>query len=249
MQEAWDSECSDRKRRMECTESCKCDATKCQNRAISKKQAMKLSVDVKEQRVYGIDKYTQLNILSILPDEMLESTGDENAKQKYLEEVLLPAMNGYESFVRKYPRYASKRPLNTPPGGLRAPFYMTDVLRSLLYKVEQQGDTMLQKVTSYAIRVILTMASYFGKENKEVSLVQAKQIVQLSDCTSVEQHLAAYEKNDITITKEGAICDEEFPIYSKGTGVVCIRPQGIPQYQFVVSFFGKLLKHKIFIYF
>ncbi|ETO04525.1 huntingtin interacting protein [Reticulomyxa filosa] len=39
---------------------------------------------------------------------------------------------------------------------------------------------------------------------------------------------------------EGIICDQEFAIYSKGTGVLCTRPQGISQNQFVVSFIGEV---------
>eukprot|EP01083_Nonionella_stella_P192771 712365_1 len=37
---------------------------------------------------------------------------------------------------------------------------------------------------------------------------------------------------------EAMICHFEFPIYSKGTGVICIAPDGMLANEYVISFLG-----------
>ncbi|ETO06287.1 hypothetical protein RFI_31108, partial [Reticulomyxa filosa] len=178
---------------------------------------------------------------------MVEWTDDTNAKNRFIEEQLLPAVNDYEYFVSNVlPQCASKRPFDADEDGCRAPFYMTDVLRLLLFKAEQQSDVILQQVVSYTLRVILTMglqwASSSSGSDRYFSVRDAKHSTTMSDFWSFEQHLAVYlQQRDVRMASgEGIICDQEFAIYSKGTGVLCTRPQGIPQNQFVVSFIGEV---------
>ena len=76
MKETWESKCADRSIRMECGADCACDPSVCKNRAIAQQKQMKLGIDVQQQQVYGIDRYTFMNIEKIIPDEYCILLGD-----------------------------------------------------------------------------------------------------------------------------------------------------------------------------
>eukprot|EP01084_Bolivina_argentea_P152667 266276_1 len=59
-----------------------------------------------------------------------------------------------------------------------------------------------------------------------------------NDNNNCEYYLDLYLQSDLDVSGEDIICHEEFPIYTKGKGVVCIDRDGISMNEYIISFLG-----------
>jgi hypothetical protein len=66
-QDMWETRCTCRGLRVECSDDCGCDPTVCKNRQMSLRQGLKLGEDIIEKISWGIDMCTACNLLILLP--------------------------------------------------------------------------------------------------------------------------------------------------------------------------------------
>eukprot|EP01083_Nonionella_stella_P276925 941403_1 len=90
------SECVDRKMLAECSDACGCSSDSCKNRSITLGQGMKLGKDVKKVMTFGIDPYTRLNLIKILPRGLSPDTINS-----FIDGCFLPAVNEFIPFYKE----------------------------------------------------------------------------------------------------------------------------------------------------
>eukprot|EP01083_Nonionella_stella_P101066 286027_1 len=90
------SECVDRKMLAECSDACGCTSESCRNRSITLGQGMKLGKDVKKVMTFGIDPYTRLNLIKILPRGLSPDTINS-----FIDGCFLPAVNEFIPFYKE----------------------------------------------------------------------------------------------------------------------------------------------------
>ena len=103
-----------------------------------------------------------------------------------------------------------------------------------------ETDWLTKSVCVYMLRVIRLMGQdcisngyadeYEGDGRQKMTngdprklMKKAKDLITFGEDYSASDFLAIYEQHDPYQTLEAYICNTEFPVYTKGTGVICIR--------------------------
>ena len=78
----------------------------------------------------------------------------------------------YDRNLERMPQFATRRVMNEDENGLGwAPFYLTDVLRMMLFIDEQSDDNIMeQRAIVYMLRIILAMAQDYRQSMFEHSI-------------------------------------------------------------------------------
>jgi len=217
-------ECPCRNGNVECSEECGC--TTCCNRPIQNRCALKMGVDVREQETFGIDCYTRIQLVKLIED----STVTQEQILTYIEQILHPAINDYPLFIKEHSEYSSSFPPDLEVDNGQAPFYINDVLKSLVYKFDNAlipPNGLYKNITNGLFSIFLLLKQGFPMK-------RARRIA-WENWTSLVQ-----SKNRAEVLSDHDICYRDYPIYCKGDGVICIRPEGIPANTFVIEFFGEV---------
>ena len=101
----------------------------------------------------------------------------------------------------------------------------------MLSQAEERKEVLLCKVLNFVLRLILHMG-HDQLRNGISGIERSKRRRQKNwdslEVKSADLWLKEYAASSLSTTGEDMICHEEFPIYSKGTGVVCVDPVPIP---------------------
>ena len=226
----------DRKDCLECTSACGCDAKLCKNRAIQKGNRLKLNKHLREQLTFGIDQSTRRRIHKLCQKECGYNAQEIN---KFIEEILQPSFNSFLSDSGKYKHLKSqkiiykKKELNPDT----APFFMTDVLRAILHKNKLMEAQKSSKDESKQDICCLKI----NEDDIEMAETLLDKITKMSNRRNFGND-NKLNKNvlDIGGGCEGEYCEEFYPIYPKGNGVICVDPNGIDINQFIIEYFGEV---------
>ncbi len=111
------------------------------------------------------------------------------------------------------------------PNESEANFMLSDVLRTILYTAEIIDKNMdLCRIISYMLLIILNM-SQDQLINDSSSITKSKRKISFDDIDTNIYNCKYFLDN--IMNGEDMVCHDKFPIYSKGTGVICIDKNGI----------------------
>ena len=120
--------------------------------------------------------------------------------------------------MAEHPRFRSKYdPMAmVKPNETEAQFMLTDVLRIMLWEAEQRE----------------------AERNGLSDIERSKRWLLRACCSRWEAPTTLFDstQSDLSVTGADIICNEEFPITSKGTGVVCTDKAGIHSHGYTSSF-------------
>eukprot|EP01083_Nonionella_stella_P301434 1034081_1 len=209
------TECEDRKHCMECSDLCGCSVERCANRSIQSGIRKVMGRDVKEELTFGMDQSTRRRITKTCMKECGFVAHEIN---KFIECVLQPSFNSFLSDCEgsEYRHLKSDKVIfaNASLNGDTAPFFLTDVLKLLLAKKRMNAnDTEMS-------RVLLSKIEKLANKRK---------------CDFERDNVL-----DIGGGVCGAFCEEFYPIYGKGNGVICTDPNGVDINSFVIEYFGEV---------
>lgn len=94
----------------ECSADCGCDPELCSNRQISKKQSLRLGIDVEEKVTWGMDLYTAINFIQLCPADMPQNLKSTFVEKKIIYAVQQQNEEGYD--VLKALKYIIDADLN-----------------------------------------------------------------------------------------------------------------------------------------
>jgi len=228
--------CECRNANVECTDACGCDPAKCCNRPVQKKQAYKLGKDLRQQEAFGIDCYTRLQLLKLFDPEQVSQS---NALE-FLENEYMPAINDFLFYVDKNPELKSTFPEELKDETDQAPFYVTDVLKTIMHKEKakraQSSNGMIGLRTEtenyYTAQALCSMVTCL---RYGITIKHAMKMAWGDKTRAV-----SINPNQPEMQTEHDFCFAEYPIYAKGAGVICTRKGGIPPNSLVTEFFGEV---------
>ncbi|ETO21431.1 hypothetical protein RFI_15773 [Reticulomyxa filosa] len=217
--------------------ACGCPSSECKNRLITQGKRKVLGVHVQQRPTFGIDQSTRNRIIKIGKHIGLE----KEEISHFINMVLLPAFNSFISYSRQYPEFKTQKIIYTEKSinPDTAPFFFTEVLRMILHQYDQlhkskHGNNDSESGSASTIP-LHRGPSHISSTDAEIT----RELLQ-----HIEQNIPAntdIDETELNIGNgpEGRYCEEFFPIYPKGNGIVCIDSNGIQKNEFIIEYFGE----------
>lgn len=217
------SGCSCLSRNMECSEECACDASTCLNREVSRRNAVKIGLDVEEINSWGMDCYTRKNI----QDAIMESQAFGHFDiPKYDDKVTKPSIAA--TSAGQHAAVAADVP---------SPKSVGTICVSEDCTKQQVLDNSVQRAASEWIELVLMPAiNKQGAHGWDLGCA-LEDILVKSEKEGDDVSLKAAEAIKKRLSEVGSIY---FRLHPKGVGLVCKREEGIPPLTFIEEYLGEI---------
>jgi hypothetical protein len=225
------SECACLSRNVECDDGCGCNPSTCLNRAVSKRDAVRLGVDVEEIDSWGMDCYTRKNIY----DAVLESQAFGSIASAEDPQAAVPA-------VDDPPHQARKRKTESACSlGLEL---LGDPLDEYEAKNLARQDAVLNARQGASDWIELVLVPAINKQGAQGWDLHCALDHVIDGASRAEQGDVDASRSMIAARAVKAKLDLVGPLYfrlhPKGVGLVCKREEGLPPLTFVEEYLGEI---------